>query len=207
MGSVFFRGACFQSKEQDIDALCTTARTHFNLKSRQFSLYAWEEKDNDERLDVRVDTNEALEALSIDGVTKLRVSLDGFMQLPQSPPPLFTKQPRKDYVAVRVWKADGTFEAAFHSLFDMRYFIDEECDDEKLAYTLNEIFHDDEHSKDVGFSADVWRKNTEVRRFLLLLLEDVKYFDLEDFIEEEYDENDVHGIGMQRLFTLSLIHI
>jgi len=100
---VFFRGACFQSKEQDIDALCTAARTHFNLKSRQFSLYAWEEKDNDERLDVRVDTNKALEALSIDGVTKLRLSRGGFMQLPQSPPPLVTKQPRKDYVAVRVW--------------------------------------------------------------------------------------------------------
>ena len=135
---VFFRGACFQSKEQDIDALCTAARTHFNLKSRQFSLYAWKEKDNDERLDVRVDTNEALEALSIDGVTKLRVSLDGFMQLPQSPPPLVTKQPRKDYVAVRVWKADGTFEAAFYSLFDVSYYIDEECDDEQLAYTLND---------------------------------------------------------------------
>jgi hypothetical protein len=129
------------------------------------------------------------------------MSLDGFMQLPQSPPPLVTKQPRKDYVAVRVWKTDGTFEAAFYSKFDMRYFIDKECDDEKLAYTFNEIFDDDEHPKDVSFSADVWCKNKEVRRFLLLLLEDAKYFDLEDFIEEEYDENDVHGIGMQRHFT------
>ena len=163
---VFFRGACFQSKEQDIDALCTAARTHFNLKTRQFSLFTHVGADNNEAEERRVDTNEELEEYRIDGVIKLRVSLDGFMQLPQSPPPLFTKQPRKDYVAVRVWKADGTFEAAFHSLFDMRYFIDEECDDEKLAYTLNEIFHDDEHSKDVGFSADVWRKNTEVRRFL-----------------------------------------
>ena len=111
----------------------------------------------------------------------------------------------RNLVAIRVWTAPkdteptGKFEAAFYTELNVRKYIDDECKNEKLTHALGEICEGgNQDNKEISF--DSWR-NPETKKFLFMLLEDAKYFDKEDYIEEEYPETDDCGRAMQEHFS------
>jgi hypothetical protein len=104
------------------------------------------------------------------------------------------------WVATRIFHMDtGKLEATFFGSFNMAKFI-AECTNEKLKDYLSEIIVGDQNEKDLDFNCDNHASSAEME-FLMKVLKQSKYFDLQDHIDETFSPYDEAGRGAQGYFT------